>query len=89
MKHELQRIISGKSEVRNGTAIQAAASYLKRSQRTSKLAKESKLYKKQETEVRQVYETELARLKDGARITDYLQLFAGRRARASLMRVKS
>jgi len=55
MKHELQSIISGKSQVRNGAAIQAAASYLKRSQRTSKLAKESKLYKKQETEVLKDY----------------------------------
>lgn len=58
MKHELQRIISGESQVRNGTAIQAAACYLKRSQRTSKLAKGSKLYKKQETEVLKDYITE-------------------------------
>lgn len=55
MKHELQRIISGKSQVRNGAVIQAAACYLARSQRTSKLAKESKLYKKQETEVLKDY----------------------------------
>lgn len=58
MKHELQRIISGESQVRNGAAIQAAACYLKRSERTSKLAKESKLYKKQETEVLKDYITE-------------------------------
>jgi Serine/Threonine/Tyrosine Kinase found in polyvalent proteins len=57
MKHELQRIISGKSQVRNGAVIQATACYLKRSQRTSKLVKESKLYKKQETEVLKDYIT--------------------------------
>ncbi|MFY9309460.1 MAG: hypothetical protein WAQ28_10480 [Bacteroidia bacterium] len=55
MKHELQRVISGKSEVRHGAAIQAAASYLKRSQGASKLVKNSKLYKKQETEVLKAY----------------------------------
>jgi hypothetical protein len=48
MKHELQRIISGKSQVRNGTVIQTTTCYLKRSQRTSKLVKESKFRKKQE-----------------------------------------
>ena len=51
MKHELQSIISGKSEVRYGANIQAAACYLKGSERTSQVAKESKFYKKQETEV--------------------------------------
>lgn len=55
MKHELQRIISGEGQVRNGAVIQAIASYLKRSQRTSALAKKSKLYKKQETEVLKDY----------------------------------
>ena len=35
-------------------------------------------------EVRQVYEFELARLKSDARITDYVPLFASRRARARL-----
>ncbi len=55
MKHELQRIISGKSPVRDGAVIQAVACYLARSQGTSKLAKESKLYKKQETEVLKDY----------------------------------
>ena len=57
MKYELQRIISGESQVRNGAVIQATAYYLKRSQRTSELAKESKLYKKQETEVLKDYIT--------------------------------
>ncbi len=35
--------------------------------------------------VRRVYEAELARLKAGARITDYLALFAARRTRATLL----
>ncbi len=57
MKNELQSVISGKSKVRHGAAIQAAASYLKRSQRTSTLAKDSKRYKKQETEALKDYIT--------------------------------
>ena len=57
MKYELQRIISGESQVRNGAVIQATAYYLKGSQRTSELAKESKLYKRQETEVLKDYIT--------------------------------
>ena len=51
MKHELQSIISGKSEVRNGAVIQAATSYLKGSERAGKMVKDSKQLKKQETEV--------------------------------------
>jgi hypothetical protein len=35
-------------------------------------------------EVRQVYESELARLKKNARITDYVRLFASRSAKARL-----
>ena len=37
-------------------------------------------------EVKQVYEAELSRLKGDARITDYIPLFASRRARAVLSR---
>jgi hypothetical protein len=37
-------------------------------------------------EVKQVYETELARLKSDARVTDYLVVFASRRARERLSR---
>lgn len=58
MKDELRNVISGKSEVRNGTAIQATACYLKNSQRTSEVAKNSKLYKKQEEEVLRIYISE-------------------------------
>lgn len=35
-------------------------------------------------EVKEVYENELARLRDGARITDFLILFASRRTRDTL-----
>ncbi len=50
MKHELQLIISGKSEVKHGTIIQAATRYLRRSQGSSEMAKEFKHFKKQEAE---------------------------------------
>ena len=40
-------------------------------------------------EVRQIYEMELARLKVDARVTDYLTLFASRRAREILLRSPS
>ncbi len=55
MKHELQSIISGKSEVRNGAVIQSATGYLKGSTGAGKMAKESKLFKKQETEILKQY----------------------------------
>lgn len=55
MKHELQAIISGKSEVKHGVAIQAAAGYIRRGVESNKLAKESKLYKKQEAKVLENY----------------------------------
>ena len=50
MKYELQLIISGKSQVKYGAIIQAAACYLERSQGASDLVKESKYFKKQETD---------------------------------------
>jgi hypothetical protein len=53
----LQNIISGKGEVRNGTVIQAVACYLSRSQSPGSMAKGSKLYKKQETEILKNYIT--------------------------------
>jgi len=40
-------------------------------------------------EVKRVYEDELARLKSEARVTDYVVLFASRRARESLARSTS
>jgi hypothetical protein len=51
MKHELQDIISGKGQVRDGAAIQAVACYLKRSQSAGTMAKGAKRYKEQETEI--------------------------------------
>lgn len=49
MKHELQNIISGKSQVRHGDAIQTVASYLRRSKSASGKTSESKQIKNQET----------------------------------------
>ena len=48
MKHELQNIISGKSQVRYGDAIQEIASYLRRSKGTSSETKERKQIKHEE-----------------------------------------
>lgn len=48
MKHELQNIISGKSQVRHGDAIQAIARYLRRGKSSSSEAKESKQIKTEE-----------------------------------------
>ncbi len=50
MKHELQNIISGKSQVRHGDAIQAVASYLRRSKNSGCEAKNSKQIKREEAE---------------------------------------
>jgi hypothetical protein len=49
MKHELQNIISGKSQVRHGDAIQAVARYLRGSKSASCETKESKQIKSEET----------------------------------------
>jgi hypothetical protein len=48
MKHELQNIISGKSQVEHGTNIQAIASYLRNGKSASGLAEKSIVFKKQE-----------------------------------------
>jgi hypothetical protein len=48
MKHELQNIISGKSQVRYGDAIQAIASYLRRSKSTGIALESSKQIKIEE-----------------------------------------
>lgn len=49
-KDELRHIISGKSEVRNGTIIQSAASYLKNGAGASSSIEDKKQVKKQEEE---------------------------------------
>lgn len=48
MKHELQNIISGKSQVRYGDAIQAVTRYLRRGQSTGSETKENKQIKSEE-----------------------------------------
>ena len=50
MTNELQCIISGKSQVRYGTTIQAAISYLETSKTSSSLDKTDKHFKREETE---------------------------------------
>ncbi|WP_348822951.1 hypothetical protein [Flavobacterium aestuarii] len=50
MKHELQNIISGKSQVRYGDAIQTVAGYLRRSKSSGCEAKGSKQIKSEEAE---------------------------------------
>ncbi|WP_269236967.1 hypothetical protein [Flavobacterium flavigenum] len=51
MKHELQNIISGKSQVRYGDAIQAISCYLRRSKSAGCEAKDSKQIKREEAEI--------------------------------------
>lgn len=48
LKTKLYDVLSGKSEVRNGEAIQAISNYLRQSQETSTDAKGTKLFKEQE-----------------------------------------
>ena len=49
-KNELKDVLCGASQVKHGTLIQAAARYLKRSQKTSSMAQKSKHFKEEETE---------------------------------------
>ena len=51
MKHELRNIISGKSAVEQGSAIQTIASYLRKSKETSAMVKGSINFKKQEADL--------------------------------------
>jgi hypothetical protein len=48
MNHELQNVISGKVEVRNGKFIQAVANYLRKSKGASSLVKNAKHFKEKE-----------------------------------------
>jgi len=50
MNNEIQDVISGKSQVRHGTNIQAAINYLKTGERSSALDKTNKHFKREETE---------------------------------------
>lgn len=58
MKHELQAIISGKSQVKHGSIIQAITRYLSGSKRAGEMAEDFKQFKKQETEVLKSFITE-------------------------------
>ena len=49
LNNEIQHILSGKSQIRFGTAIQAAASYLAGSQTAGTMAKDDKHFKAEET----------------------------------------
>ena len=49
MKHELQNIISGKSQVRHGNTIQAISSYIRKSKSPSGTFASSKQIKSEET----------------------------------------
>ena len=48
MKHELQNIISGKSQVRNGNAFQAISSYIRKGKSSGGTSKSSKQIKSEE-----------------------------------------
>ena len=50
MNDEIQRIISGKSQVRYGTNIQAVIRYLTSSEKSGTLDKKDKHFKREETE---------------------------------------
>jgi hypothetical protein len=49
IKNELQDILQGKSQVRNGELIQTISNYLRRSKKTSALAETDKHFKREET----------------------------------------
>lgn len=55
IKHELQYLLSGTSEIGNGNVIQAIADYLRRSQETSDLASTSKHFKSEEEKKLRAY----------------------------------
>jgi hypothetical protein len=58
MTDEIQYILQGKSEVNHGDFIKTIISYLTRSHNTSKMAKEDKHFKKEETtQLRKFIET--------------------------------
>jgi len=50
MNNEIQDVISGKSQVRYGTDIQAAINYLRACEKTGTLGKTNKYFKREETE---------------------------------------
>ena len=58
LKHELHLVLSGKSQIRFGTAIQAIASYLDHGAQTSSTVENEKHYKNQETKRLEKYISE-------------------------------
>ena len=65
MNNEIQDVISGKSQVRHGTNIQAAINYLKTGERSSALDKTNKHFKREETErLKQYAENQCLWIKD-------------------------
>ncbi len=58
LKHELHLVLSGKSQIRFGTAIQAIASYLDHGAQTSSTVENEKQYKNQETKSLEKYISE-------------------------------
>jgi len=50
MNNEIQRIISGKSQIRYGTNIQATIDYLRKGEKSGALDKTDKHFKCEETE---------------------------------------
>ena len=57
LKAELYDVLSGKSEVRNGKAIQAITNYLRQSQETSTDTKGTKRFKEQEKQKLELFNT--------------------------------
>ena len=58
LKNELHNVLSGKSEVRFGTIIQAIACYLNNGSQTSSAVEDEKSFKKQETKILEAYITQ-------------------------------
>ena len=58
LKNELHNILSGKSEVRFGTVIQAISCYLNNGSQTSSTVEDEKSFKKQEAKILEDYITE-------------------------------
>jgi hypothetical protein len=58
LKHELHLVLSGKSQIRFGTTIQAIASYLDHGAQTSSIVKNEKQYRNQETKSLEKYISE-------------------------------
>lgn len=58
LKHELQHVLSGKSQIRFGGIIQSIASYLNDGAQTSEIIEDEKHFKKQETKRLESYISE-------------------------------